>query len=99
MSRRKSSSSPLIANDRRLSQTHSENSGGGCFRSHATKKSRISSYFTASPYGGSVIKISRGFVILSAGVEETATVCCVDIGRDLTGFTKSSAAFVKDLQP
>ena len=49
MPRRKSSPSPLMASERRLSQTQSANSGGGFLRSQAMKKSRISSYFTASP--------------------------------------------------
>src|SRR5664279_1095670 len=58
MLRRKLSSSPFIASERRLSQTQSANSGGGILRSHAMKYSRISSNFTASPYGGSVMKTS-----------------------------------------
>ena len=58
MPRRKSSPSPLMASERRLSQIQSANSGGGFLRSQAMKNSRISSYFTASPYGGSVTNMS-----------------------------------------
>src|ERR1035438_5027543 len=67
MRRRKSSSSPLMANDRRLSQTQSANSGGGSLRNHEIKNSRISSYLTASPYGGSVTKMSEISVRSAAG--------------------------------
>src|ERR1035441_8638993 len=58
MPRRKFSSSPLMASERRLSQVQFANSEGGFLRSHAMKNSKISSYFTASPYGGSVTKTS-----------------------------------------